>query len=192
MHSSKTMKNNELYHFGIKGMKWGVRRFENEDGTLTDAGKSRYRVPRSTIRRARKDAKEYARAKMFYGEGAGTRRKLINATVKQRSVDPDYKKEFDRYLAKQDMAKHASKARGERHRKDVVKSTAKTARGIKNMYLGNYAAVPLGAAAIYGAAKYVGADKKAAQYVKTGAKKVADMFKTVKYRDVARAFRGGR
>lgn len=31
-----------LAHHGIKGMKWGVRRFENEDGTLTEAGKKRY------------------------------------------------------------------------------------------------------------------------------------------------------
>lgn len=33
---------NELCHHGIKGMKWGVRRYRNEDGTLTDAGKVRY------------------------------------------------------------------------------------------------------------------------------------------------------
>lgn len=32
---------NELYHHGIKGQKWGVRRFQNKDGTLTPAGKSR-------------------------------------------------------------------------------------------------------------------------------------------------------
>ena len=31
----------ELYHWGIKGMKWGVRRYQNEDGTLTAAGKKR-------------------------------------------------------------------------------------------------------------------------------------------------------
>ena len=31
-----------LQHWGIKGMKWGVRRYQNEDGTLTDAGKKRY------------------------------------------------------------------------------------------------------------------------------------------------------
>ena len=32
----------ELYHWGIKGMKWGVRRYQNKDGTLTPAGKKRY------------------------------------------------------------------------------------------------------------------------------------------------------
>ena len=31
-----------LVHYGIKGMKWGVRRYQNADGTLTDSGKKRY------------------------------------------------------------------------------------------------------------------------------------------------------
>ena len=31
----------ELYHHGVKGMKWGVRRYQNKDGTLTSAGKKR-------------------------------------------------------------------------------------------------------------------------------------------------------
>ena len=33
---------NEIYHWGIKGMKWGVRRYQNKDGTLTTAGKKHY------------------------------------------------------------------------------------------------------------------------------------------------------
>lgn len=33
---------NELFHHGIKDMRWGVRRYQNQDGTLTEAGRKRY------------------------------------------------------------------------------------------------------------------------------------------------------
>ena len=36
-----------LYHHGILGQKWGVRRFQNADGTLTAEGKKRYTSPNS-------------------------------------------------------------------------------------------------------------------------------------------------
>lgn len=35
--------NAELYHYGVKGMKWGVRRYQNKDGSLTEMGKKRVR-----------------------------------------------------------------------------------------------------------------------------------------------------
>ena len=38
------MDNQELNHAGIKGMKWGRRRWQNKDGSLTPAGKKRYGV----------------------------------------------------------------------------------------------------------------------------------------------------
>ena len=33
-----------LFHHGIKGQKWGVRRYQNKDGSLTSAGKKRYEI----------------------------------------------------------------------------------------------------------------------------------------------------
>lgn len=41
------LKTKELYHHGIKGQKWGYRRYQNEDGTFTEAGKERYNVNES-------------------------------------------------------------------------------------------------------------------------------------------------
>jgi len=38
----KVVYSDELYHHGIKGQKWGVRRFQNSDGTLTAEGKRHY------------------------------------------------------------------------------------------------------------------------------------------------------
>lgn len=40
---------NELCHYGIKGQKWGVRRFQNKDGTLTSKGKKRYSGNRGDV-----------------------------------------------------------------------------------------------------------------------------------------------
>ena len=37
------MDSKELQHHGIKGQKWGVRRYQNEDGSLTKAGMARYK-----------------------------------------------------------------------------------------------------------------------------------------------------
>ena len=46
------MENNSLSHWGIKGMKWGQRRYQNKDGSLTPAGKKRYDDSHEDYRRA--------------------------------------------------------------------------------------------------------------------------------------------
>lgn len=47
----------QLYHYGIKGQKWGVRRFQNTDGTLTAKGRERYKDNRETHHKRDPDSK---------------------------------------------------------------------------------------------------------------------------------------
>lgn len=60
------MSNTELVHWGIKGQKWGVRRYQNPDGSLTPAGRKRYLNDDGTLnaagkRRLKKVEKEEAK-----------------------------------------------------------------------------------------------------------------------------------
>lgn len=48
---------NELMHWGIKGMKWGIRRYQNKDGSLTPAGKKRYDKEMAKLKEEEKIAK---------------------------------------------------------------------------------------------------------------------------------------
>ncbi len=109
---------------------------------------------------AARDAEEYARAQMFYGEGAGNRRKLISTTVKAKAErNPVYAMTFTRELDRQDMAEHAQKARKERKRIDVTHAVNKNVRSAASGdYTGLNASVLIIGAAVYWAHK-TGYDK---------------------------------
>lgn len=71
---------NFLCHHGILGMKWGVRRYQNQDGSLTSAGKERYNT--STRNRP------MARPKTVTDNGTGVKkREAVKAKEKYRLRD---------------------------------------------------------------------------------------------------------
>lgn len=55
------MENSSLQHHGVRGMKWGVRRYQNSDGTLTEAGKKRYAKELAKVEAEKKILKNRAR-----------------------------------------------------------------------------------------------------------------------------------
>lgn len=66
---------NELYHHGVKGQKWGIRRYQNEDGTLTPAGIKRYKREQNKI------------ISKGIETGARDRTKLINVNKELNSIN---------------------------------------------------------------------------------------------------------
>lgn len=88
-----------LIHYGILGMKWGVRRYQNEDGTLTEVGKKRYH--RAINRLRRYDAKkqkvlESIPNKPYYN--------TLQVGIGTRLLHPD-KRSDPKYLLAQDNAR---------------------------------------------------------------------------------------
>lgn len=89
--------NNELFHHGILGMKWGVRRYQNKDGSLTSAGK----------KRVYKTVKKYSKNKRdALGQAVGEDKTITEAA---RKVMPLAKKHAEASARRSVMASKMEK-----------------------------------------------------------------------------------
>lgn len=88
-------RTDELQHHGIKGQRWGIRRFQNKDGSLTPAGRRRYDEPNSGRKFVQKTSesvtidgqtfKVYGRNNKQYADKVAKKAKNMGATVSRES-----------------------------------------------------------------------------------------------------------
>ena len=95
---------NELYHHGIKGMHWGVRRYQNPDGTLTRAGQKRLakQTYKDDKRKAKRDLQEW-------GDQANRRYDRDKKYRDSGQLGPDAEKAVRKYKDAKTSAKYRYK-----------------------------------------------------------------------------------
>jgi len=126
-------ENEQLYHHGTKGMKWGVRRYQNADGSLTAAGRVRYGVgkARDKIGSAVKTGVQKHKAK-------------VAAKKEEKRIEELMKKPI-RKLTDDEIRERAARANNESVLKQIEERNKQAARSFVAKFgskLVNEAAVP--------------------------------------------------
>lgn len=156
-------RQNELTHHGIKGMKWGVRRFQNKDGSLTPAGRRRYDEPnvgRKTSESVTIDGqtfKVYGRNKKQYADKIAKKAKDMGATVSRESKT----KEAKNYKIPKNKSLHRLKLEENYMKNGMTREQAEQAAAKRirtEKFIAAAAAVTVTSAVAY--AKYKGYNKE--------------------------------
>ena len=79
---------NELYHHGTLGMKWGVRRYQNKDGSLTPAGKKRYAKLNSELNKLRPGSSKTRQSE--YNKHVGVSDDELKVRIARLKLEDEY------------------------------------------------------------------------------------------------------
>lgn len=187
----------DLAHHGIKGMHWGIRRFQNEDGSLTNAGRKRYGASEEATNKVKVAQEDYNKAlKKYwnanYDELDGARKEFNAASRKLTWAKEDYRDDIiqNKISGQQKISKHREKLINQYKEKGMNDDEAAIAaykRDRTEKILAATAAVALTAAAAYGATKYaennfdriIKTDVKLSRVATSDTKSVQDAFYAV-------------
>ena len=123
---------NELRHFGIKGMKWGVRRYQNSDGTLTSAGRKRYggATRKSGRYQGKRDNTDLSKRYDAYINDDGSLNEAGSAKSKRYAAINNFEKQRKQY--------EKNEAEAKREKADTILSIGKESKNaadsIVNLY----------------------------------------------------------
>lgn len=145
-----------LAHYGTKGQKWGVRRFQYEDGSLTPAGRERYGMGERGNKMSDKGRKRYAKDIQKALNKTDDERAYYQRSANKKLFNDDFRKKENLSNAKKDeseiraLIKMAKSAKLSVDSKDVNKFKGSDIENAAQ-FVGTFLGGPLGAVVVVGA-----------------------------------------